>query len=257
VSDGIRRYATAILAVKRITSGAPAFHTLLLPNLLASLADGAAVAAVSAAAASLAATAVDADDAPAAALLRDVYATLTSSHAPQRTPVDWSRLGFQNGAKPCSDFRGCGLLALLQLHHLSVHHAAFARGIVARCELPFCGYPLAITSVNMTALAVSLAQRQLLDAPLIALHRRRSDADARTGSYGSHPSMVQDDQWLVQPLHAIHSALLRRFDAAWWAAPPPDVMGFPRVFAAFQASVEELLGRHAEPEQAVMLLFRD
>jgi hypothetical protein len=102
-----------------------------------------------------------------------------------RITSEWQMLGFQ-GTDPCADFRGMGLLALLNLHYFVSQHSDSARTILAESrsaalleelEQDPKWYAFAISGINFTADLYNLA------AAYHVIFRRRlytcsSDADA-------------------------------------------------------------------------------
>jgi hypothetical protein len=71
-----------------------------------------------------------------------------------RLSDEWGELGFQ-GKDPATDFRGMGILSLLQLIYFAEHYPTQARGLLTFSNDSTSAYfPFAATSINMTALVV-------------------------------------------------------------------------------------------------------
>ncbi|CAM9668919.1 unnamed protein product [Choristocarpus tenellus] len=78
-------------------------------------------------------------------------------------PSDWSEIGFQNGAKPETDFRGMGMLGLHQLVYFAENESREARDVLMESCNPKRYFPFAATGVNITKFVVSLLEQRQLD----------------------------------------------------------------------------------------------
>ena len=66
-----------------------------------------------------------------------------------RFTSEWGSIGFQ-GNDPATDFRDMGLLGLHQMAYFAAHRPTVARQIVTSADLPYRGFPYAITGIQMT-----------------------------------------------------------------------------------------------------------
>jgi hypothetical protein len=80
---------------------------------------------------------------------------------------DWSLVGFQ-GQDPSTDFRGMGLLGLIQLAWFSQNDTECARAVLKTSSHERRYFPFAATSIVMTSLVVDLLRDQRLHHMLVA-----------------------------------------------------------------------------------------
>ncbi|CAN0269347.1 unnamed protein product, partial [Discosporangium mesarthrocarpum] len=78
-------------------------------------------------------------------------------------PSDWGEIGFQNGAKPESDFRSMGMLGLHQLVHFAERQTKEARDILTESCNPRRYFPFVAAGVNISAYVVGLLEQRRLD----------------------------------------------------------------------------------------------
>ncbi|CAI2347578.1 unnamed protein product [Caenorhabditis sp. 36 PRJEB53466] len=82
---------------------------------------------------------------------------------PSRCGAHWVTVGFQ-GATPETDFRGCGVLGLLQMHTFTQRIAPnVLRAIVLLATTEPNDFPLAVVSINITALCLSQLKKGTFD----------------------------------------------------------------------------------------------
>lgn len=156
---------------------------------------------------------------------------------------EWGEVGFQ-GQDPTTDFRGMGLLALLQLEHYATAKAGQARQQLASMSDPRVYCPFAATGINVTAFVLELLEQGLLHGRLLAA------AEARLLDQGGGAAVDQaraegrarcEDAALVAvgvtSVHEVFAEVYGRFGDAWVAARPSSIMDFPVIFAAFKATV--------------------
>lgn len=273
-SDGTAEdaaFATRIVTLKRISFAEPTFNARTLPNLLACIRAFRGSKAAAAAGAKLAAVKYDVDNAHHEALLLALWRGMRPGvELTARKSKQWTDLGFQ-GTDPASDFRGMGLLGLYQLLHLARWHADHVREVVAKTDLPFKGYPLALLSITMTQWALEEARGAALDAALsaslaaspaaappssahagAAAHVDTEAAGAGGAAATAAPSTVAPVPLSVATggavsdssgpaLAALHDVIARLtvlFDAHWYTSAPSSMMEFPDVFASFKRRVQ-------------------
>jgi len=145
---------------------------------------------------------------------------------------DWTLIGFQQEKDPCSDFRGMGLLGLIQLVFLSREHSPDARSMLSVSSHPVKGYSFAITGINMTQLVLSL----LKDGSL------RTHLFNESSSSDNH-SLSLDD------LHKVYSYVYIAFNRFWIRENPRDVMEFSFLREKFV----NFLRNHLEDPEAHLL----
>jgi len=143
----------------------------------------------------------------------------------------WEDIGFQ-GADPATDFRGMGVLGLRCLTYLTAHYGAQARAIVVATELPYRGYPLAITVFQIGEYAMHLVRSRAVQAYLAAT----AEAAAALLPAGTEAGDAADTG--LQQYLDIVARLVFWFDSHWIAAKPRNLMDFPAVFKSFQAVVK-------------------
>lgn len=239
------RSVTAYIDALEVKPEEPLFRTHFLPNLSAALVDLHTTTVALQEAQALSKTAFD--NAKHEPLLVDLWnllnpvAAIGSAHAVtagsaapaggaashptfERFGAHWGQLGFQ-GRDPATDFRGMGLLGLQALLYAARAHGRACRTICSKCDLPFKGYPLALTVIQLTDYALGLGRQRKLDL-YFALHCKQQGKQAR-----------------LQALFAFVCHCLVLFEETWSRAPPRDIMGFPAIFTAFKADVEGQLAR--------------
>lgn len=74
----------------------------------------------------------------------------------------WPDIGFQ-GHDPASDFRGMGILGLMLLQYFSHHFRALSLLSISQMDLPWHGYPFAITAIAMTEWLCNIFKAGILD----------------------------------------------------------------------------------------------
>jgi len=123
----------------------------------------------------------------------------------------WLELGFQ-GDDPAKDFRGAGAMSL---HHLlSLMRSGHA-------PLPSSGFPLAVASINATAVLQSYFGVNLLVAsPLRTTARHRCPEGAL------HDLLARGG---FAPLQTLHTELVVHFGRLWDERSSPTVMDFPGI----------------------------
>nr|XP_025961920.1 ELMO domain-containing protein 2 isoform X2 [Dromaius novaehollandiae] len=82
-----------------------------------------------------------------------------------RITKQWCDIGFQ-GDDPKTDFRGMGMLGLVNLVFFSKHYTSEARQILSRSNHPKLGYSYAIVGINLTEMAYSLLKNGALKSHL-------------------------------------------------------------------------------------------
>ncbi|OBS68584.1 hypothetical protein A6R68_02874, partial [Neotoma lepida] len=78
-----------------------------------------------------------------------------------RISKQWADIGFQ-GDDPKTDFRGMGILGLINLVYFSENYTSEAHQILSRSNHPKLGYSYAIVGINLTEMAYSLLKSEAL-----------------------------------------------------------------------------------------------
>lgn len=82
---------------------------------------------------------------------------------PSRVGAHWVTVGFQS-ATPHTDFRGCGVLGLLQMHTFTQRVPAnILRAIVLLATTEPTDFPLAVVSINVTSLLLTQLKKGAFD----------------------------------------------------------------------------------------------
>jgi len=133
-----------------------------------------------------------------------------------RQSEEWKELGFQ-GKDPATDFRGGGMLGLLNLHYFALSYPAQARKtLLNSCKTPW--YPFAITGINLTAMLVTMAEQGALDVYLV-----KNEISGRR-------------MW--ESFHELYCTVFQQFDQFWESEKPADIMSFGPVLKKFQSQLQ-------------------
>lgn len=224
--------AVRIITIKRIRTDRATFGTTVLPNLLACLTEIRGVRSLAAQLTRQAATPYTESPLQESSLLNIWENLKPDTPLTARISKQWEDIGFQ-GADPARDFRGMGVLGLEAIGYIAVRHNVGARQILAATDLPFKGYPFAITIIQIVDYALKLCLASRLDSTLIQ---------------GTSPPLTSDR------LHAAFMAsvaqLLFAFDEHWVRSKPKNLLDFPLVFASFRAVCDASLSRTSELPRA-------
>jgi len=104
------------------------------------------------------------EDSTHAQMLFTLYYKLTNLHCPSKTGSHWELLGFQ-GSDPSTDFRGVGVLGLIQPLALSLSPTAlpFLSEVIEFSRCPTQGFPFMVLSLNVTCIVLNLLREGYLD----------------------------------------------------------------------------------------------
>lgn len=156
----------------------------------------------------------------------------------QRLSDEWGDLGFQ-GKDPASDFRGMGMLGLLQLVYFTSKRTELAKLTLTEANDPYAVYfPFAITGINITAFVLELYREHRLHGYLFAREDRLMLQDAT----GSPEGLSEDPDCLdtaVDLIHSLYCDIFLQFRELWKEARPRDLMEFPRVFGILKNRLRE------------------
>lgn len=136
-----------------------------------------------------------------------------------RITKQWGDIGFQ-GDDPSTDFRGMGMLGLLNLLYFAEEHTTAARQVLSHSHHPKYGFSYAIVGINITELAYTL---------LFA------------GAMKSHFYNIIPAAPRLVHFHQAFCYLFHEFDAFWLKEEPRDIMEFNRVREMFRQQVQDQL----------------
>ncbi|NWX57481.1 ELMD2 protein, partial [Promerops cafer] len=136
-----------------------------------------------------------------------------------RITKQWCDIGFQ-GDDPKTDFRGMGLLGLVNLVYFSKHYTSEARQILSRSNHPKLGYSYAIVGINLTEMAYSLLKNGALKAHL----------------YNMVSGLPQ-----MEHFHQFYCYLVYEFDKFWFEEEPESIMHFNQYREKFHEKIKGLL----------------
>ncbi|XP_008418098.1 ELMO domain-containing protein 2 [Poecilia reticulata] len=121
-----------------------------------------------------------------------------------RITKQWGDIGFQ-GDDPKTDFRGMGLLGLINLVFFSENYTAESRQVLSHANHPKLGYSYAIVGINLTEMAYSLLKSGAL----------------KPHFYNSVPGSPE-----LEDFHHFYCYLAYEFDKFWVAEEPESIMHF-------------------------------
>jgi hypothetical protein len=150
---------------------------------------------------------------------------------------EWSALGFQ-GKDPASDFRGMGMLGLVQLVYFSENRSTAARDLLLESNHPRRWFPFAATGINMTKFVSELlAETRLHRAIFTHLENNTLTDLSRVGD--THASECDSLMAACEPVHAIYCLLFEDFHRLWVRRDPRDVMSFAVIFEELKAEYRQ------------------
>ncbi|KAM9378198.1 ELMO domain-containing protein 2 [Phaethornis superciliosus] len=139
-----------------------------------------------------------------------------------RITKQWCDIGFQ-GDDPKTDFRGMGLLGLVNLVYFSKHYTHEARQILSRSNHPKLGYSYAIVGINLTEMAYSLL---------------------KNGALKSHLYNMVSGLPQMEHFHQFYCYLVYEFDKFWFEEEPESIMHFNHYREKFHEKIKGLLLDH-------------
>lgn len=165
-------------------------------------------------------TAYDSNDAKHESHLMRIWDSLNpDEQLENRISSQWTSIGFQ-GQDPSSDFRGMGVLGLLNLHYFATKHPSVARSILLHSNHPANGYPFAITGINLTHMAYVLL----------------NDGKLKVHFFNSIGGTMNLDDF-----HKLYVYLFVQFDRLWLKLKPVNVMEFSYIKQKFLEQLDSQL----------------
>uniref|UniRef100_A0A3B5A964 ELMO domain containing 2 n=1 Tax=Stegastes partitus TaxID=144197 RepID=A0A3B5A964_9TELE len=145
-----------------------------------------------------------------------------------RITKQWGDIGFQ-GDDPKTDFRGMGLLGLINLVFFSENYTVEARQVLSHANHPKLGYSYAIVGINLTEMAYSLL---------------------KSGALKPHFYNTVQGTPELQHFHQLYCYLAYEFDKFWVAEEPESIMHFNQYREKFHNIVKAHL---LEPDVSLTL----
>ncbi|XP_077857725.1 ELMO domain-containing protein 2 isoform X1 [Macaca mulatta] len=136
-----------------------------------------------------------------------------------RISKQWAEIGFQ-GDDPKTDFRGMGILGLINLVYFSENYTSEAHQILSRSNHPKLGYSYAIVGINLTEMAYSLLKSEALKFHL----------------YNFVPGIPT-----MEHFHQFYCYLVYEFDKFWFEEEPESIMYFNLYREKFHEKIKGLL----------------
>lgn len=136
----------------------------------------------------------------------------------------WSHVGFQ-GEDPGTDFRGMGILGLIQLEYLSRKPQQLARDLLSRSLNEKHSYPYAIVGINITYSLLNLFK----DGSMKHLYY-----DTRDVSFKSTDQHLK----IVKTLNELYVELYLRFDCFWHESKPKTIFEFKELMEKFVSIIQ-------------------
>ncbi|XP_016062423.1 PREDICTED: ELMO domain-containing protein 2 isoform X2 [Miniopterus natalensis] len=136
-----------------------------------------------------------------------------------RISKQWADIGFQ-GDDPKTDFRGMGILGLINLVYFSENYTREAHQILSRSNHPKLGYSYAIVGINLTEMAYSLLKSEALKFHL----------------YNFVPGVPT-----MEHFHQFYCYLVYEFDKFWFEEKPESIMYFNIYREKFHEKIKGLL----------------
>lgn len=136
----------------------------------------------------------------------------------------WGHIGFQ-GEDPGTDFRGMGMLGLIQLEYLSRRPKSLARDLLKRSLNEAHSYPFAIVGINITYNVLKLFK----------------DGSMKHLYYDDGETLFRNKRRnlnLLETFHCIYAELFLRFDCLWHESKPENIFAFRELMEKFVTIVK-------------------
>ncbi|KAM9792331.1 ELMO domain-containing protein 2 [Neosynchiropus ocellatus] len=147
-----------------------------------------------------------------------------------RVTKQWGDIGFQ-GDDPKTDFRGMGLLGLINLVFFSQNYTEEARQVLSHANHPTLGYSYAIVGINLTEMAYSLLKSGAL----------------KPHFYNTVPGRPE-----VRHFHLLYCYLAFEFDKFWIAEEPESIMQFNQ----YREKFHDVVKTHLKDPNASLTLTK-
>lgn len=154
--------------------------------------------------------------------------------------ADWIELGFQN-ADPTTDFRGMGILGLVQLTYFSEHRTQRARFIHSALSSPKKYYPFAIIGINITGFVMEMIYEWRMQRTLL-----ENLSHTVAGDITRYEIMPSDDPICVHfgmnVVHDTYCLIFEEFYLQWVIMNPESIMSFGEIFDEVKKSIRKKFG---------------
>ena len=161
---------------------------------------------------------------------------LWSCLKPNERRGSWGEIGFQ-GQDPSTDFRGMGLLGLIQLVYFSSKgEGKTARGVLLEANHPRRYYPFAATGINFSAFVVEMARERRLHERIFR-RLERVEIDFPVDVEGGPASDERLVEVGVNEVHEVYCEVFATFNDMWVVADPPNVLSFPPIFSSLKNNI--------------------
>jgi hypothetical protein len=148
---------------------------------------------------------------------------------PEERRGPWTEIGFQ-GNDPATDFRGMGLLGLIQLVHFSCREGGeLARQVLLDSNHNRRYYPFSATGINFTAFVLELLREGRLHSRIL-LKLDSSEMRYAVDVEGGPSSNEKLVDLCITEVHETYCEIFIEFYRMWVAADPPNIMSFPSIF---------------------------
>lgn len=151
--------------------------------------------------------------------------------------ADWIELGFQN-ADPTTDFRGMGILGLVQLAYFSQHRPQRARFILSVLSDPKKYYPFAIIGINITSFVFELIQEYRIQRVLLEnlSHTVAGDINRYEVLPSNDPVCIN---FGLNVFHDFYCLIFEEFYLQWVIMNPESIMSFGSIFDEVKKAVRK------------------
>lgn len=144
-----------------------------------------------------------------------------------RITKQWQEIGFQ-GDDPATDFRGMGILGLMNLLYFAREYPGTARHLLTHSQHPKYGYTFCVVGINITHMAWRLLKDGIAKSHFYNLLKFNDKG---------YPS--------IENFHQFYCYLLYEFDAYWMNAKPDNLMQFNNVHFKFEKTIKKLAEKEA------------
>ena len=127
---------------------------------------------------------------------------------------------YVTGDDPKTDFRGMGILGLLNLVHFASTYPKAASHVLSHSQHPQHGYDFAIVGINITSMAYHLMK----------------DGTAKTQMFN-----ISKGAMALHHFHHLYSYLFYEFDKYWMQCRPPSMMAFNTISSQFDKNIRSAL----------------
>uniref|UniRef100_A0A3B3BDW4 ELMO/CED-12 domain containing 2 n=1 Tax=Oryzias melastigma TaxID=30732 RepID=A0A3B3BDW4_ORYME len=167
-----------------------------------------------------------------------------------RVTKQWGDIGFQ-GDDPKTDFRGMGLLGLINLVFFSETYTKEARQALSHANHPKLGYSYAIVGINLTEMAYSLLKSGALKPHFYNTVQGPPELTHFHQLYcESHIYKHTHTYSICHLVFSLSGYLAYEFDKFWVAEEPESIMHFNQYREKFHDSVKAHL---QEPDACLTL----